>query len=253
MNLHFDVGPYDDLGLPRHKGMLCLLLRNELRKYNPVSSPAWQAESLQHRIKAYLSVWVDAGVLESAACPEVPDAAAVVDAAVLEALRHVGNDALVSRTAENVRNELVARCRAGFEKIRAEWPSKPHQPLPAEVNAAATMPASPIIAEITAREGRQIQDLGAQAEFHTGGDVGNDQAADHRAAVDRFIERVSKVRKIRKKDIWTVAGYKNRTEFERFQRKDPKATKSGIENFTRVLAMTPEAFIEALDKKLSPK
>jgi hypothetical protein len=70
------------------------------------------------------------------------------------------------------------------------------------------------------------------------------------ARIDGFIETLSKTgRKITRKHIWMVAGYKSRTEFERFQRCDPRTTKSAAASFQRVLSMKPEEFIQALDRK----
>ena len=66
-----------------------------------------------------------------------------------------------------------------------------------------------------------------------------------------FISRVSQStgRRIIKKDVWMVAGYTNATEFERFQRDDPRATASAKKNFERVLQMGPEDFVRMLDMK----
>lgn len=73
---------------------------------------------------------------------------------------------------------------------------------------------------------------------------------DRRAAIDTFISKVSEAgRKITRKDIWTVAGYKDRTEFERFQRGDTRTTQSATANFNRVLNVKPEDFIRDLEKK----
>jgi hypothetical protein len=73
---------------------------------------------------------------------------------------------------------------------------------------------------------------------------------ERRALVDGFIASLLEAgRKITRKDIWTVAGYKDATEFERFQRGDDRTTKSAITAFTRVLNMKPADFILVLDKK----
>jgi hypothetical protein len=75
--------------------------------------------------------------------------------------------------------------------------------------------------------------------------------SDRHALINNFIQKVSAAgrKPITRKDIFTVAGYKERTEFLRFQRNDRKATKSATVNFTRVLSMTPEKFIEDLKEK----
>jgi hypothetical protein len=70
--------------------------------------------------------------------------------------------------------------------------------------------------------------------------------------VDQFILKVKLAklgRKIIRKDIWTMAGYGDRTEFERYQRYDKRTTQAAVTNFDRVLKMTPEGFMQALRKK----
>jgi hypothetical protein len=75
--------------------------------------------------------------------------------------------------------------------------------------------------------------------------------AERRDLVDKFITRVmdSTGRKIKRTDIWKVAGYTNRTEFERYQRGDTRTTNSAKANFSRILAMEPVSFVEVLDKR----
>jgi hypothetical protein len=72
-----------------------------------------------------------------------------------------------------------------------------------------------------------------------------------RQRVDDYLARVTEKagHKATRTDFWTVAGYKNRTDFERFQR-DKKVTKTAKENFNRILEeMTPEQFSTALSQK----
>lgn len=60
----------------------------------------------------------------------------------------------------------------------------------------------------------------------------------NRAIVKAYIEEVRSKRnkRITKKNIWMAAGYKTRTEFERWEREDPKhPNKAADEAFTRVL------------------
>jgi hypothetical protein len=74
--------------------------------------------------------------------------------------------------------------------------------------------------------------------------------SDRRAVVDGFISKLAEAgRRITRKDIWTVAGYTDRTEFERFQRGDARTTQSAITSFNRVLNLKPEDFIRTLEKK----
>jgi hypothetical protein len=65
----------------------------------------------------------------------------------------------------------------------------------------------------------------------------NEEADRRRALVDAFIEqelnRTGK--RITKTTIWKRVGYRNRTEFERWMRNDPKATKTAADRFTRLL------------------
>ena len=81
-----------------------------------------------------------------------------------------------------------------------------------------------------------------------------DLKKDRRVRIDAFISKVTESgRKITRKDICTVAGYKDRRGFERFQRVDPSTTKRATDKFNRVLNMTPEVFIRSLDNKLALK
>ncbi len=82
----------------------------------------------------------------------------------------------------------------------------------------------------------------------------NGNCTDQRAAINAFISKLAEAgRKITRKNIWTVAGYTNATEFERFQRGDTRTTQSAAAAFKRVLGMSPEAFIGLLDKKSAAK
>jgi hypothetical protein len=72
-------------------------------------------------------------------------------------------------------------------------------------------------------------------------------AVDRKTIIAGFIERVTDAgHKITRKDIWTVAGYTDATEFERFQRDDLRGNKSAASAFNRVLSMKPEEFIKLL-------
>jgi hypothetical protein len=70
-----------------------------------------------------------------------------------------------------------------------------------------------------------------------------------RAKIDAFILRLKDLgHRVNRKDIWLVAGYRDRTEFERFQRGDKRTTISATRNFGRVLEMQPEDFIRQVLK-----
>ena len=79
-----------------------------------------------------------------------------------------------------------------------------------------------------------------------------DNRKNRRAVIDAFIAKVTDAeRKITRKDIWTVAGYKDKTEFARFQRGDTKTTKAAAITFNRVLNMNPDDFRRLLGNKLA--
>jgi hypothetical protein len=54
--------------------------------------------------------------------------------------------------------------------------------------------------------------------------------------------------KVTRTMIWRAAGYRNRTEFERWQASHPKATPTANQNFRRLLSMAPTEFIAILTK-----
>jgi hypothetical protein len=67
-------------------------------------------------------------------------------------------------------------------------------------------------------------------------------AASRRTAVEAYIAEVLREtgKRITRKDIWRRAGYKSRTEFERWERSDPKRrNKSADERFTLILQDKP--------------
>lgn len=66
------------------------------------------------------------------------------------------------------------------------------------------------------------------------------KSTDRKALVKAYIEevRAKKSKRITRKDIWTAAGYQTRTEFERWQRQDPKnPNKAAHDTFTRILCV----------------
>jgi hypothetical protein len=68
------------------------------------------------------------------------------------------------------------------------------------------------------------------------------EPADPRALVDRYINDVLRQRgkRITRTDFWKAAGYKNATEFQRWQRQDPKhRNKAADGNFKRILLEKP--------------
>jgi hypothetical protein len=74
-----------------------------------------------------------------------------------------------------------------------------------------------------------------------------------RARVDAFIRMMSDAGpKITRKDIWTVAGYKARSELWRFET-GKRCTAAATANFNRVLGMKPEEFALRLEAKSGSK
>jgi hypothetical protein len=66
-------------------------------------------------------------------------------------------------------------------------------------------------------------------------------ARDRRVRVDAYIAEVEQAtgKRLTRTDIWKLARYKSRTEFERWERNDPKATKTAAERFEKILSKKP--------------
>jgi len=73
------------------------------------------------------------------------------------------------------------------------------------------------------------------------GDANDDEPVSRRPAVDSYIDEVFRAtgKRITKTIIWKGFGYKTRTEFERWQRDDPRATKIAHARFNSVLTQKP--------------
>jgi hypothetical protein len=71
---------------------------------------------------------------------------------------------------------------------------------------------------------------------------------EQQALIQKFMDRVlrEKKKRIRKTDIWRLAGYTEATEFERYQRNDPKTSDGARHKFGLILSMDPEKFLERL-------
>jgi hypothetical protein len=65
--------------------------------------------------------------------------------------------------------------------------------------------------------------------------------ASRRQAIDRYIDEVweKKRKRITRTNIWKEGRYATRTEFERWERCDPRATKTADERFRRILREKP--------------
>ncbi len=71
----------------------------------------------------------------------------------------------------------------------------------------------------------------------------------NRERIDKFILKMATSGlEIKRKDIWRAAGYKDRTEFERFQRGE-EHNKSASLSFNRLLNLEPDNFRELLKRK----
>jgi hypothetical protein len=78
----------------------------------------------------------------------------------------------------------------------------------------------------------------------------NADLRDRRAQVDAFIGNCLRETgvKITRTMIWRSAGYRSRSEFERWQANSPRATKQSAVTFARMLAMAPAQFVALLKK-----
>jgi hypothetical protein len=70
---------------------------------------------------------------------------------------------------------------------------------------------------------------------------GNNISVDRCKAVDAYIEEVFRQtqKRVTRTDIWKSARYKSRTEFERWERNDPRATKTANQRFSQILFEKP--------------
>jgi hypothetical protein len=80
----------------------------------------------------------------------------------------------------------------------------------------------------------------------------DDKTFTNRDRIDAFIAKLLQHgTKINRTDIWLVGGYEDRSEFERFQRADPKVTKRAIRVFNEILTLSPEEFLKRLKARRS--
>jgi hypothetical protein len=71
-----------------------------------------------------------------------------------------------------------------------------------------------------------------------------------RVAIDTFLQGILEHgTKATRRDIWRVAGYKDATEFERFQRGASPPNHAAVAAFSRILNMKAEAFVRILKKQ----
>jgi hypothetical protein len=93
----------------------------------------------------------------------------------------------------------------------------------------------------TARPHGHIDDLPLDPAQPAAGGGEAPNVRDRRDMVDAYIQEVLRVarKRITRTDIWREAGYSTRTEFERWERYDRRATRTANENFTRILSQKP--------------
>jgi hypothetical protein len=134
------------------------------------------------------------------------------------------------------KNEAANSRGGAGEDLRAAEAEVDHIRASTEAAASGTSPAS--VATEPSEPVEQNEESTAEL------------AQRRRGEIYAFMRRVFETtrRQIFKKDIWTAAGYSDRTEFERFQRGDAHTTASAAANFERVLKMEPKLFVELLDR-----
>src|SRR3984885_16086353 len=109
----------------------------------------------------------------------------------------------------------------------------------------ASQPSGPLTfgwqATTTFAQGDQAKPQGPRVPA-TAAELTWDRTAEERkAAVDAYIQEVWERtnKKITRKSIWLKARYESPTEFERWQRKDPRTTRNVHERFVRILIEKP--------------
>jgi hypothetical protein len=80
----------------------------------------------------------------------------------------------------------------------------------------------------------------------------SDSANDRRVKIREFMEKTSPAfrsafgRNITKKDLWSAVGYREATEFERFQKNAQPPNDSATERFSKLLNLSPEDFVKRI-------
>ncbi len=120
------------------------------------------------------------------------------------------------------------------------------EPLRIDMTAAAMRLRVEHLKELVDRDRPDTETAARGAEStndpQTAAEVADAKGTHRRAAVDGYIEEVfSKTgRRITRKEIWKAAGYTSRTEFERWERYDPKnPNRAAHRAFMRILSEKP--------------
>lgn len=74
--------------------------------------------------------------------------------------------------------------------------------------------------------------------------ISDEQLPSTKKRIESFLDDVGRIvgRRVTKTELWKAARYGDETEFERFQRDDPRTTHSARRSFENLLSMTPEDF-----------
>lgn len=115
--------------------------------------------------------------------------------------------------------------------------------------AQPTLDYRVISEEVKLLTGPLFDEYRAKFEVPTEKQTTDSIATRRRNTIEAFIQSAQVAgRKITRKDIWTVAGYAVPSEFERYQRGDPRTTKRAERTFTQLLAISADEFIKRLDR-----
>ena len=162
----------------------------------------------------------------------VPD---VADKAI-KALRYSRWPSVTSQQEEKLRTEL------GSFLLARSMPTTLNLLYAMDPDLSLSQEHSPSL-ENENRLGEQREGLGqTESLAERSAPQGTDPKAEERhAAVDAYIQEVLQKtnKRITRKDFWMRAGYKSPTDFERWQRNDPRTTKAAEVNFDRVLREKP--------------
>jgi hypothetical protein len=111
---------------------------------------------------------------------------------------------------------------------------------PVAMGPEAISPATPVPSESDRADSVQPAEDASVPSEPKDVSVGLETAAQRRAAVDAYIEEVFEKtgKRIRRTDIWKMAGYKDATDFQRWQRKN-RTTPPAEKAFARILSRKP--------------
>jgi len=99
------------------------------------------------------------------------------------------------------------------------------------------------------QEQSELQGLRSRSRTASTAELGSESRTPQRVAVDNFIEKVSLQigNRITRKDLWRVAGYREGTQFQRFQR-GKRVSDGAASKFNWVLTLSPTEFAKRLKR-----